>query len=176
MQRIGANGKQKIIFFAIIPIILLGLFLAFDQLTKKYFADNRLMDGISGIFRFYYTENTGSAFSFLGDKSWGQLFFKILTPIALVLFLVLYVFAYRRSYKILTLSLTMMISGTIGNYIDRLVFSFVRDFIKLDFMNFPIFNVADILLCVGVGLFIVHYLFLDKNAFFKKENGKENSK
>ena len=61
-----------------------------------------------------------------------------------------------------------MITGTLGNFIDRLIFSGVRDFIRLEFMNFAIFNVADILLCVGVAMVIVHFLFIDENAVFKR--------
>jgi signal peptidase II len=53
-----------------------------------------------------------------------------------------------------------MLSGAIGNLIDRALYGYVRDFIKLDFINFPIFNVADMALTIGAVVFSVYILFI----------------
>ena len=67
-------------------------------------------------------------------------------------------------------------AGTVGNFIDRLALNYVRDFISFVFgtFKFAIFNVADICLVVGVVMIVYYILFLDKDAVFKKNNGKKD--
>ena len=125
-----------------------------------------------------YSLNSGAAFSFLANKDWGQTVFKIITPIALIAFFYFYFFAVKKGYKWLTVSLTFIISGTIGNFIDRLSRGEVVDFLSFKFGSyyFPTFNVADVCLTVGVIMLIVHFCFFDKNALFikrKKDIDKE---
>ena len=157
---------------------MFSLLLLLDQLTKNVFRTEYSLEIIEVIKDFLYLDfvlNTGSAFSFLADVSWGQTFFKILTPISLVLFILGFVYAYKKGYKWLIFALTLVICGTIGNYIDRLVFSAVTDFISFKFGSyyFPTFNFADVYLCVGVVMLIIHLLFIDESALFK--NGKEDN-
>ena len=97
--------------------------------------------------------------------------FKIVTPVALVAFFAFYIFAVKKSYKWLAFSLTFVVAGTIGNYIDRLINSEVVDFLSFQFGSyfFPTFNVADICLTVGVIMLIIHFFFFDENALFKKK-------
>lgn len=178
MQRVGAD-RRKIIVFSVVMIALTALFVVIDQLTKAYFkkayspSDEKYI--IDGFFYFTYTFNTGAAFSLFADKPWGQLFFKILTSVALVLFVLLFIFSLRKRYKLLTISLVFLISGALGNFIDRIRFDGVVDFIGLIFFGwkFPTFNIADTCMCVGVILIIIHYFFIDKHALFKK-NDKKN--
>ena len=172
MLRIGTNRTRRLIYHLIIPIVLFALFLTLDLLTKRHFESVKTGNGIKGVFSFYYIMNKGAAFSFLANKSWGQLFFKIVTPIAFVLFCLFYYYCYKKNYGFAIYGITLMVTGTLGNYIDRLIFSDVRDFIKLEFMNFAIFNLADVCLCVGVAMLVVHFLFLDKNAVFVKNEEK----
>jgi hypothetical protein len=62
--------------------------------------------------------NKGAAFSFLADKPWGQTFFKIITPIALILFGIMFFLAFRKNYKFYLYGVTFMITGTLGNFIE----------------------------------------------------------
>lgn len=177
MQRTRANRRIK---EAIVYVLIFAILVALDQLTKFYFKNKYLENGatqvIKDFFYFSYAENTGSAFSFLSDKSWAQTFFKILTTVSLIIFILLAVYFYRKKQKWLTVSLIITIAGTIGNFIDRLVLNYVRDFISFIFgsYRFPVFNVADICLVVGVIMIAVYILFLDKDAVFKKKNAKQD--
>ena len=177
MQGTGTS-RRKLIITTLIFVVAIALLILIDQLTKLYFKTNYTSGDekyvIGGFFYFTYTFNTGAAFSFLSGKAWAQTFFKVLSAIAIVAFILLFIFARKRKYKVLSIALVFVISGTIGNFIDRIRFDGVVDFIGLIFFGwrFPVFNVADICMCVGVIMVIVHFLFLDKNALFKK-NGKK---
>ena len=178
MQGTRFNGR-RLITFIIIPVLLFVLLLFLDQITKNYFRTEKsasVIEIISNFLYFDFVLNTGSAFSFLANVDWAQTFFKILTPISLVLFIGFFVYAYKKGYKWLIFAVTLGITGTIGNYIDRLIFSAVTDFISLKFGSyyFPIFNFADVYLCVGVVMLLIHLLFLDANALFRNEK-RDNS-
>ena len=172
MQRTRTDRLKKIIFH-ILPVGVLGVLIALDQVSKVYFKNLYLEKGstdfIKGFIGFTYTVNTGAAWSFLANVSWAQTFFKILTAVALVIFVFLYYYAVKKGYKWLTYTIVLIVGGTIGNFIDRLIFNGVTDFIVLEFIDFPVFNLADSFLCVGVVMFVVHYFFLDNDAIFKKK-------
>ena len=182
MQGTRSFDGKRLVIFIIIPVVLLAVLVGLDQITKYFAARDKVnFEIIKNFFYLSYSTNTGAGFSFLADKEWGQTLFKIITPIALVAFIALYCFAAKKSYKWLTYSVVLVISGTIGNFIDRLLNGMVVDFLSFHFGSyvFPTFNVADVCLTVGVIMLIVHYLFFDGNAVFKKkqpnieeENGK----
>ncbi len=180
MQGVGTDRRKRIVV-EIVSLVVISILIAFDQIAKLHFsrtlAFGEKLNVIDGFFYFTYTLNTGAAWSFLADVSWGQLFFKILTVVALIAFSLFYVIVARKGYKLLRIALILVISGTIGNFIDRLAIDAVIDFIGFTFgtYNFPIFNLADSFLVVGVIMIIIQYLFIDENAVFKKKNGnKEN--
>ena len=161
MQGIRANRFGRIIL-ELIPLLVVVVCVVLDQVTKScfkdlYFEKNGSTEVIKNFFYLTYTVNTGAAWSFLADVSWGQTFFKILTAVSLVLFVIFYVYAYKRNYKWLKYSIAIVVGGTIGNFIDRLSFSGVTDFISLVFGDyyFPVFNLADSFLTVGVIMFLL---------------------
>lgn len=179
MQRTRADRRKRIIEI-VFPLVLLVVLVAIDQFTKYCFKELYLKSGntiiIENFFTLTYTVNTGAAWSFLSGVSWAQAFFKILTSISLVLFSLFYVYAVKKRYKWLNFSLVLVIAGTIGNFIDRLAFNGVIDFLSFTFWgwNFPVFNFADSCLTVGVVMLIVHYFFFDKDAIFKKRVSKND--
>ena len=101
------------------------------------------------------------------DSRW--IFMTISTIAILGMALYLYLgFSMNRLYEI---SFAIIISGGIGNMIDRLALGYVVDMIQVLFIDFPVFNVADSLVCIGAGLLILA-LILDivKESKLKKEN------
>ncbi len=180
MQRTGTNRRS--IIWGVLPIILLVVFVLIDQITKSYCKNLYENHGwtkttfIDGFFYFYYTENTGAAFSFLSGVSWGQYFFTALTVVALVLFFIFYIYVCRKNYRWLKIAMAFILAGTIGNFIDRLAYNYVVDFISWVFgsYHFPVFNMADVFITVGVIMFVAHYLFIDKDAVFRSKHGKKD--
>ena len=92
-----------------------------------------------------------------------QWFFAIITLIAMGAAFV-YLYRHIKGSLWLLLGLTLIISGGIGNFIDRLRQGFVVDMFHLDFMNFAIFNVADIYLTIGVGLLLIYLLIEESHG------------
>lgn len=152
--------------------IMIILIVAFDQITK-YFASLKLADGsvakfIPGVVQFKYAENTGMAFSML---SGARLVFIALTVVVCV-GVFYYLFSNRCKSLWLYWSLGVILSGGIGNLIDRIRFGYVVDFIEPTFVNFAIFNIADCAVTCGA-VVLVGYLLYD--AFKDVKKPKENS-
>lgn len=133
-------------------IILSLIFLIIDQITKILVIKILPLSGsIEIIKNFFYiipTNNTGAAFSILI----GQRIFLILITIAILAFLIQYIKKNKIERKIDIISFSFIIGGSLGNLIDRIIRGSVIDFIslKLGNYNFPIFNIADTLIVVGV--------------------------
>jgi signal peptidase II len=142
----------------IFSIVIVLLIVAVDQLTKwlilssfQLFESRTLIDGV-----LYFTRrfNTGAAWSLFE----GQIgFFIVITIVALVLFVVLLKEALAKRAAWQWIGLSVMIGGTIGNFIDRLRFGGVVDFIDVFIFtyDFPVFNVADSALTVGLIAFMI---------------------
>lgn len=144
--------KRKIILL----LILIGTLLV-DQFTKYLVSSNmNVNESISIIDSFFYityARNTGAAWSMLEGK---MIFFYIITIVAL-LFMVFFYRTLDKEDIFSKIGIVLMISGTLGNFIDRIFLKYVRDF--LDFIifgyDFPIFNVADMCLCIGIGCLLL---------------------
>lgn len=179
MQRTRAD-RRTIILNVVFLCSLISLVII-DQIVKTVFknlAENTSWthtEIIGGFFYFRYTFNTGSAFSFLSNADWGQIFFKVLTAVSLVLFFIYYIYVCKKGYKWLRWAVILVLAGTLGNFIDRLAYNGVVDFISFVFgsYHFPIFNLADCYLVIGLIMVVIHYLFLDKDAVFRKNAKKD---
>ena len=129
-----------------------------DQAVKGYVVKEIPLGGmrrfIPKVVSLTYLKNSGAAFSMLENQQW---FFTIITILAMGAAFV-YLYRHIKGSIWLLLGLTLIISGGIGNFIDRVRQGFVVDMFHLDFMNFAIFNVADIYLTVGVGLLLIYLL------------------
>jgi len=173
------TNRRRIILSLILPLVVIAILIFLDQITKVVFKNLYFEHGrttiIDGFFYLSFLENKGAMWGFLSNKAWAQTFFKIFTGLALVAFAFYFVYAYKKGYKWLKYAVVLIISGTIGNYIDRLFFNAVRDFIGFIFGTYyyPLFNLADCFLVIGVIMVVIHYLFLDNNAIFGKKNGKK---
>lgn len=150
----------SMIIYAFIVLGIVGL----DQLTKYLTDGVRDVQIIKDILYISSTRNTGAAFSMLGDAPWAQTFFYILTVVA-VTGATIYLVMNKRNSKWLNVTITILIAGALGNFIDRIALKYVRDFIYVTF--FANFNVADIAITVGAIMLVVYVLFIDKEALFK---------
>ena len=138
-------------------ILLILLLLAIDQATKLiailFLKGNEKLVLIDKILEFYYTENFGAAFSsFMGQR----ILLIILTFAILIFFIVLLKNNYhKQEKKIINYSCCFIISGAVGNLIDRIFNGFVVDFIYIKSINFPVFNIADVCIVIGTLIFFV---------------------
>ena len=153
--------------------ILMALFaagaVALDQWTKALTVANIALHSRvpfwDGLFRFTYVQNTGAAFSsFLGQQWLFALIFTIFTAAR----------AYERVKNTMGFKsferwcLVAIWAGGLGNMIDRVRLGFVVDMIELEFIRFPVFNVADCFITCGCVLLIAHLILFNKE-FWKEE-------
>ncbi len=141
-----------------------------DQWTKWLTVQNVPLyaegKSILGIFSITHIENNGGAWGMLGGQMW-------LFLLVMVVFLALLVIAVWKKWltkKFELLCLAAIAGGGIGNMIDRLRFGRVTDMIKLDFVEFPVFNVADCFITTGCVLLLIYILFFDRQ---KKKTDNE---
>ncbi len=165
--------KKKYIWLAAIA----GFLVALDQLTKLYihthFHLGESVVVIPNFFNFTYVRNFGAAFGFLAEShpSFRELFFLSMPPIALIIILGILRGVKNEDTKQI-IALSSIFGGAIGNYIDRIRFRYVIDF--LDFhiygkWSWPAFNIADMAIVGGVGLLLL-LMFLENSK--KKESEK----
>jgi signal peptidase II len=140
-----------------------------DQLTKKWavdvLKDSESIKIIGDFLNFSYIENRGAAFGMLQNKLW---LFIIVTAAMIILLGYMY-FRIKNITNLSRLSIVMIVSGAIGNLIDRVRLRYVVDFIHVRFGNFydfPVFNIADSLVVCGTFLMVILILF---NKFEKSE-------
>ncbi|MBM9929061.1 signal peptidase II [Pediococcus pentosaceus] len=125
------------------------LLLVIDQLVKSA-VSNQIALGtvksfIPGVLSLTNLRNDGAAWSILSGN---QIFFYLVTVVALVV--LIYLLVTQRQHLLYQWGLTLMITGTLGNFIDRIRLKYVVDMFQIDFFNFPIFNIADMCLTFGV--------------------------
>lgn len=145
---------------------MIVLIVAFDQITK-YLAVHFLkgkppVTFIPKVVQFNYAENTGMAFSMFSGARW---IFIILT-FAVCVFALWYLFTNRSSNLWEYWSIGVIVSGGIGNLIDRTFLAYVIDFIEPTFMNFAIFNIADSAVTLGAVSLVICILV---ETIFKRE-------
>ena len=133
-------------------LIILGIYIILlDQITKAILIGKNTTV-IPNVLNFTYTENTGVAF---GIGSNNLLFIIIVNIIVLGMIIK---FIKEREEQVnfsILISLILILSGGIGNLIDRIVRGYVIDFIDINLFNFPNFNIADISICIGIISLIV---------------------
>ncbi len=151
-------ARDRMIALLIIIIVLLA-----DILTKRWALSNLYyapgaIHAIAGIIRFRFAWNTGVAFSFL--SGWPVLvqIFTVLVLSAVAIFL----FFAKRQRLLDRICLSLIFAGGLGNFIDRMFYGAVVDFIEFTFISFPVFNFADVCVVTGTALYAVRVLIGDK--------------
>lgn len=135
---------------------LVGIIVAFWDLVLKYLLDGKSMDAIPGFFSIYSSHNTGGAWSIFSGSVIPLIIFTSLFIIALIVFN----YFFKGKNYFYAISMGLLLSGAICNLFDRIKYGYVRDFINLEFINFPVFNIADMAICVGVFLLCIYFIFL----------------
>ncbi len=143
-------------YFFLIVCFIFWLFLAL--FSSKLIVDN-LTSGhhySNAVFQLHYLKNTGAAFSLLQNARE----FLIIVSIVAITMLFMYVHDNIKNIHLISISFISLLSaGIAANCHERIVLGFVRDYIQLNFVNFPIFNVADIFITIGVIALVVILLF-----------------
>lgn len=140
--------------------ILAAVLVALDQLVKYLVLENIALGEhvpmIPYVVELTYVQNTGAAFSLFSQHTW------LLTLISLVMSVVLAAAIWKNFFRhpLGKVTLTLLLAGAVGNLIDRLLRGYVVDMFNVLFMNFAVFNVADICVVVGGIAAGLYYLFL----------------
>lgn len=161
--KIVANGSRAFIWYLLSMVVV-----TLDQWTK-WLAETKLsfhepVAVIEPFLNWTLAYNYGAAFSLLADAGgWQKWFFSGLAFVMSV-FLIIYLLKVPRQAKLLSMGLALVLGGAIGNLIDRLLNGKVTDFIHVhyaDVWHYPIFNIADIGICIGIALIVIDMLFLE---------------
>ncbi len=192
------NTKKKLIIRSVIELVLLGGLIALDLCIKDYlyhYLDDGFLtkDLIPGFISLIYVENTGAGFGSFEGKTLVLSIFTLIIMLAILVFLVgscVTEFLGKKSKKgsLLKIDTTSRIAivlisaGGIANLVDRFMtisgkyyFKGVRDFFNFEFMDFPVWNLADAYVVVGVALLIVYLIALMiKDAQMVKNTQKAN--
>ena len=160
----------------IISIILIAVLTVIDQILKYVVSNNIdlyekievIKIGATKIFSLTHVRNSGAAWSIMSGKTW----FLIGLPIIVIIVGFVYLYHISKKSKLLTVSLSILIAGGIGNLIDRIRFHEVVDYIQFEPINFPVFNFADICVVIGGIIFCIYFLIIDerKNKKMVKSN------
>lgn len=150
------------LFFTIILIVA-------DQATKictiNFLKPIGTVEFIKNIISFTYVENRGAAFGILQNSRWIFIVFTVVVIAAMVI----YTIKIKPKSTLYMLSASLIVAGGVGNLIDRIFRGYVVDMIEVTFVNYPVFNFADICVVIGAILLCI-FVICDKDL--KKQNGE----
>lgn len=145
-------------------LLIIILLVAIDQIIKYWAYTYLQVIGsipVTSWFHLTYLENRGAAFGIMYGARW------FLVAITVVILAYLFIFFNRTPHtglnKYLRWSIVLIVAGAIGNFIDRMLQGFVIDYLQVTFINFPIFNFADILIVIGaLGFGILSFIIKEE--------------
>jgi len=145
------NIYNRFNFFLLSTIVFL-----IDQVTKNYISINNksLLNKDLLLFSIDYIKNSGAAFNIFS----GSRIFLSLLSIIVTIFIIYYILNNTNLSNASLLGYSFILGGTIGNGFDRITKGYVIDFINLNFINFPVFNIADISINIGVILILFGFI------------------
>lgn len=143
---------------------LIAPLLIIDRITKllalRYLAPHGVKTVIPGILSWAYVENRGMAFGMASGRVWLLIGLTALVIAALTGYLL----THPDDPKLMRFGLWTVIGGGLGNLYDRIAYGFVVDFIRTEFIDFPVFNFADICVCGGVGMVVLAVMIAGKHT------------
>jgi signal peptidase II len=150
-------------------LIITVLLVVLDQIVKYWVRETiplfQTKPFLPNLVELTYVQNTGAAFSMLSSVTWLLALISLVASVFILFFLLRGLFP----HVLWQIALALVLGGAIGNLIDRVYFGYVVDMFSLQFMDFAVFNVADIGVTVGGVLLCFYVLFL-------YNKGKENPK
>ena len=152
--------KSNVILVIILVSVLLGLDLSLKYLVSSYLTTVNIIDNF---FSLTYVLNDGAAFSLFASRTY------LLILIALIcLFFIIYELKNNLDDRVLSIGYSLVLAGLLGNFIDRLIDGYIIDYLSFKILgySYPIFNLADILIVVGIVIVIIKEIL--------KERGKKD--
>jgi|LFRM01.1.fsa_nt_gb signal peptidase II len=157
-----------------LEIIIVLLIVAADQITKyiaiEYLQPLKTVTVLEGIFSLSYVENRGAAFGILQNQRW----FLIILPILIVAAIIIYLAKHRNESLLTRICLSVIVGGAVGNLIDRIKLGYVVDMFEATFIEFPVFNTADI--AVVCGTIILSFQLILHDGSGMRNNKPDESK
>lgn len=143
-------------------IVIASAIVLIDQISKILVSANISFTDqltlIPGFIDVVYVKNTGAAFSILNEYTWLLGALSLLVSVAIIVYMI----KTKPTDKLTVISAGLILGGAVGNGIDRILRQYVVDFLEFAFINFPVFNVADIGITVGACLIILSVLISEK--------------
>ncbi len=146
-------------------LVIIGL----DRLVKSHilssYSTGEVFGQIPYVADFVFVKNTGAAFSMFSNNTAVLAVVSVIFTIAIILYKII-----KKPDSFLeNISIVLLLSGAVGNAIDRIMYKFVVDFISIKWFEFPVFNIADMAIVIGAVLAVVFVIFFDKDG--EKDNG-----
>ena len=152
------SKNSKILYLALTTIF----FVFFDYYLTDIILKSGYLLTKNPVLDIIYLQNTGAAFNIFE----GYKIFLVLFALVTFMFLIFYVLRHIKNISCFGLFLTaLLLSGIFSNMCERIFFGYVRDYIKLNFIDFPVFNISDIF--INIGVFGLIFIIL-KNNYIKK--------
>lgn len=163
----------------LITIAVILLDFVSKNIVKALMQTGDSIEVLPGVFNITYVLNKGAAWGMFADRRW---IFMVFSTVAIVLIAIILI-KNRHSHILFKTSLSLVLGGGIGNMIDRIFYGeklfsgAVVDFLEAAFIDFPVFNIADSAVCVGVALMFVYIIFFDgkKSTETEKVSGDSNA-
>jgi len=153
------NSKITYLILTTVFFIIFNLYLTDIILKSGYLLTE------NPVFDIIFLKNTGAAFNIFD----GYKVFLIIFAFAAFLLLIFYALKHIKKFSGFELFFTsLLLSGIFNNMSERIIFGFVRDYIKLNFINFPVFNISDIF--INIGVFGLIFMIIKKNYFKREKN------
>lgn len=160
------KDKRAFIFYILTSLVLWQFGISIRDICIK---TNMQLDTLNNpVFSFVYLKNTGGAFSLFNSHT------NLLSAFGIIALVCIIIYAYKKlkfNQKFRVLTLVCLTSGILGNLVERLTQGYVIDFIKLNFINFAVFNFFDILISTSIILLAGLIVYEETGKYFKQRKG-----
>lgn len=158
-----------------LELLIILLVIVADQISKyitvQYLKPLNTVPILEDVFSLTYVENRGAAFGIFQNQRW----FLIILPILIVSVAIIFLMRNRNESLLTRISLAVILGGAIGNLIDRIIRGYVVDMFQFTFIQFPVFNVADMAVVCGTVILALQLLFYQEKVTSDPKQANEES-